>query len=208
MATLPICQQCFDDLPWDTRLQNSRCHNHHHHDNQHEHETLSAFYYAPPIKQTLRRAKFGKQLAQIQWLADITAFGLKPKINANKTPQAIIPVPLHNQRLRQRGFNQSLELARPLAKQLNLPLINDLVIRSRHTQAQSSLAANERSTNIADAFRLNPSRSAQKQLVTLQHIALFDDVITTGATLNEIKQLLHKAGVQRIDLWSCARTMQ
>lgn len=169
---------------------------------------LSAFYYAAPINHTLRRAKFGKQLAHIQWLADMTAFGLMPKIDASNKPQAIIAVPLHNRRLRQRGFNQSLELVRPLAKQLNIPLLNTIVIRSRHTQAQSGLVANERSSNVANAFRLNHSHSTDKQLRTLRHVALFDDVITTGATLDEIKQLLHNAGVQQIDLWSCARTMQ
>lgn len=194
---LPLCRNCFEDLPWDTRETSS---------NTSKEQTISAFHYHPPISNTLLNAKFGKQLSQLQWLADMTALGLTPKIT--EIPQAILPVPLHTQRLRKRGFNQALELARPLAKQLNIPIINHSVIRSRHTQAQSGLPARERDSNVQNAFQLNPHARFEVQRQALNHIALFDDVITTGATLNEIKQLLHNAGIQRVDLWSCARTMQ
>ena len=114
-------------------------------------------------------------------------------------PQLIVPVPLHRARLRQRGYNQALELARPLAHALRLPLRHDLLHRIRSTHAQTELGAIARRRNVRDAFHV-PSGAALPA-----HVALLDDVMTTGATLAECARVLRRAGVQRVDLWALAR---
>ena len=117
-------------------------------------------------------------------------------------PECIIPVPLHSSRLGQRGYNQSLELARHLSCFLRLPLNRDSLRRVRNTQAQSELPASKRKRNIRGAFTVNG-----QSLAGADHVAIIDDVITTGSTANEVARQLKKAGVKRIDVWACARAV-
>lgn len=186
----PLCQACHDELPWLTQNQHpipAGCDS-----------SITALAYQAPIKGLLRQAKFGKQLREADTLGEITAAAIAPQIAT--LPDAILPVPLHPTRMHQRGFNQALELARPLAQQLGVPLLTQAVIRRKATQAQAQLNAQLRQTNIQHAF----------QLVTplpYTHIALFDDVITTGATLHALAQLLRANGVKHIQAWSCARPL-
>lgn len=114
-------------------------------------------------------------------------------------PQAILPVPLHHKRLQQRGFNQALELVKPMANALNIPLLKAAVIRQKYTHAQSALDYTQRQTNVADAFALT-------QHLPYQHIAIFDDVITTGATVAALAELLTQSGIKQVEIWSFART--
>ncbi len=118
----------------------------------------------------------------------------------SKLPELIIPVPLHNERLRQRGFNQALELARVLSRQLDIPIDQKSCIRCRPTDTQSRLEKSERSKNMRGAFTI---RGAIKS----NHIALVDDVVTTGSTVSEITKLLKQHGVKRVDIWAVARTL-
>jgi len=111
----------------------------------------------------------------------------------------IVPVPLHRSRLRQRGYNQALELARPLAARLGVPLAHDVLVRSRDTSAQTELDRAARRRNVRGAFHL------REAIVLPDHVALFDDVMTTGATLAECARLLKRAGVRRVDAWALAR---
>lgn len=125
---------------------------------------------------------------------------LLEKINDKPNlPQAIMPIPLHSKRLRQRGFNQALELAKPLAKKLKLPLLSTHCKRHKATKVQSKLPAKKRSANTKDAFSLT-------QPISYSHIAIIDDVITTGNTVNEVSRLLKKAGVKNIEIWCIAKT--
>jgi ComF family protein len=110
----------------------------------------------------------------------------------------LLPVPLHDRRLRQRGFNQSLELARQLSRAHRLPLAANLLCRQRDTPAQHALPAKARRANIRGAFALNGDLSGR-------HIALLDDVMTTGHTVAEISRILRRAGATRIDIWVVAR---
>jgi ComF family protein len=112
-------------------------------------------------------------------------------------PQALVPVPLHRGRLRQRGYDQALELARPLARAFGLPLQASLLRRVHATAAQSSLGAAARQANLQQAFAAAAT--------PLRHVALVDDVMTTGATLHAAAQALQRAGVARVDAWVCAR---
>ncbi len=114
-------------------------------------------------------------------------------------PAALLCVPLHESRLRERGYNQALELAKPLARALHLPLHPHALRRIRSTQAQSGLDARARRRNLRGAFEIDPAQTLPT------HVALLDDVMTTGSTLRECARVLRKAGVQRVDVWALAR---
>ena len=111
----------------------------------------------------------------------------------------MITVPLHRSRLRQRGYNQALELAKPLARVMGVPLRHDVLQRSRRTEAQTELDAVGRRRNVRGAFALRPG------LAPPAHVAILDDVMTTGATLAECTRLLKRMGVPRVDVWALAR---
>ncbi|MEO9000041.1 MAG: ComF family protein [Rhodanobacter sp.] len=114
-------------------------------------------------------------------------------------PSLLLAVPLHRSRLRRRGYNQSLELAKPLARAFNLPLRQDVLQRLRPTDAQTELDAKDRRKNVHGAFALCEGA------VLPVHVAILDDVMTTGATLAECTRVLKRSGVARVDVWAMAR---
>jgi len=155
------------------------------------------FVYAPPLDALLTRLKFGRSLAAGRVLSELwiaAAHASPPSI-----PQALIPVPLHAGRLRERGYNQALELAKPLAHAFGIALRNDVLVRTRATSAQSNLDADARHHNLRGAFAVIPNATLPV------HIALFDDVMTTGTTLRECARTLLSAGVGCVDVWAVAR---
>jgi ComF family protein len=155
----------------------------------------AACLYAAPVDRLLPRFKFHEDLAAGRLLAQVMteAFTELPR------PDALVPVPLHRARLRRRGYDQALELAKPLARALHVPLRDDLLRRVRATAAQSERDAAARRRNVRGAFAVVPG-------VTLpRHVVLVDDVMTTGATLHAAARALRRAGVERIDAWVCAR---
>ncbi|MEZ5479910.1 MAG: ComF family protein [Thiolinea sp.] len=182
-----LCQACRKALPWHVQNPLSR------------ELLISVFDYTDPIRQLILAGKSGKQLDKLQLLADLIADTLPGQIA--ERPQAILPVPLHVSRLRERGFNQSVELAKPLARRLGIPLLLDLVERQRNTGDQKALSASDRQINVLHAFKLRHS-------LPYQHIALFDDVLTTGSTCAELQTLLLAHGVTKVQIWTCARTKQ
>lgn len=115
--------------------------------------------------------------------------------------QAVIPVPMHPKKLRERGFNQAETLAHALTKHLKLPLINTGVKRI-HLDQQVGRSAQKRSRIVSGSFVTN-----SKYLKGLEHVLLVDDVYTTGSTLNALSNALHCAGISRIDRYSLARTI-
>jgi len=155
----------------------------------------AAFDYAFPLDRLLPRLKFHRDFAAGRVLAQCMAehFSGLPR------PQALVPVPLHGGRLRRRGYDQTLELARPLAKALDLPLHARLLHRCKATRAQSRLDADARGRNLRGAFCVDTRATLPA------HVALVDDVMTTGATLHAAAKALRAAGVARIDAWVCAR---
>ena len=112
----------------------------------------------------------------------------------------MIPVPLHRKRLLDRGFNQSLELARPLARKLKVPLEPRALTRQRDTQPQMHLTEKERAANVQDAFQ------ADEQLVKGKSVLLVDDILTTGSTLAESCHVLLGSGAAAVDVLVVART--
>jgi ComF family protein len=157
--------------------------------------TRAVFVYGFPLDRLVPRFKFHHDLAAGRLMADLMATALA----AAPRPDAIVPVPLHAHRLRQRGYDQALELARPLAAALTLPLRADLLRRVRATSPQSELDADQRRRNVARAFVV------ERQVDMPGHVALVDDVMTTGATLHTAAHALLRAGVGRVDAWVCAR---
>jgi ComF family protein len=101
--------------------------------------------------------------------------------------------------LRRRGYDQALELAKPLARALQLPLVTDALVRVRATAPQSELDAEARQRNLRRAF------ACVEGVELPDHVVLVDDVMTTGATLQAAAKTLLRAGVQRVDAWVCAR---
>ncbi|PZO05640.1 MAG: amidophosphoribosyltransferase [Lysobacteraceae bacterium] len=150
--------------------------------------------YRFPADQLLPRFKFHGNLAAGRLLSQLMAEELADA----PRPQALVPLPLHPSRLRQRGYDQALELARPLARALGLPLRTDVLRRVRATSPQSELDAASRRHNVRSAFAARTGELPG-------HVALVDDVMTTGATLAEASRALQRAGVARVDLWVAAR---
>jgi ComF family protein len=158
---------------------------------------LSLFDYAPPIDQLIAAMKFHQQWHLARVLGELLGDFLANN-ESDSRPQAVIPVPLHPRRLRERGYNQSLEIARHTTRRLNLPLITDLCVRTKPTAAQSGLSSVARHRNVRAAFRVTPGHG-------LRYLAILDDVVTTGATVNELSRALKRSGVSVVEVWSVAR---
>jgi len=159
--------------------------------------SLIPHIYTSPLKQLISNLKFQGNLTHAPLLAQ--GFIQFVEHRKNNLPECIIPVPLHSQRLHERGFNQALELARIIAKQLNIPLDYTLCQRNKATPFQSGLSAKQRKQNLKNAFSLTKSHS-------YKHVAIFDDVVTTGTTVNELAKQLKQSGVETIEVWAITRT--
>lgn len=160
--------------------------------------TLTLFRYEKPADHWLQQLKFQQRLHYAPLLAQLFWQRHQDKLQQLKA-QWVIPVPLHRKRLQQRGFNQALELARPLARALSLPLNYKALRRQRNTQQQSALDAAERPHNVKDAFAWSSKQVPQRVL-------LVDDIITTGHTANSAALTLKQAGVKEVNLLVFART--
>jgi len=163
---------------------------------------FAPFLYGHPIDLLVTKLKFGRSLAAGRVLSQLWLDAVAE--DAPVLPGLILPIPLHASRLRERGYNQALELARPLARALRIPLAEDALSRTKATAAQSNLDAKARRRNLRGAFEFHAAAlSAAATHVT--HVALVDDVMTTGATLRECARVLRRAGVVRVDVWALAR---
>lgn len=160
-----------------------------------------AFAYRPPVSTLVQWMKFEGNLPAARALGVLLAQSVAQSLadSGEAVPDAIVPVPLHRDRLRSRGFNQAVELARPLARRLGRPLLARTCVRTRATLPQSSLAsASARRRNVAGAFGI------ATPVTGLRHVAIVDDVVTTGATARELARTLRAAGITRIVIWACA----
>ncbi len=158
-------------------------------------EVHATFDYAFPLDRLLPRLKFHRDFASGRVLTQVMA----QRCAALTQPDALLPLPLHRERLRRRGYDQALELARPLAKALSLPLLDGVLTRVKSTSAQSRLDADARQRNMRGAFHVVAGAALPS------HVVLVDDVMTTGATLHAAARALLAAGVERVDAWVCAR---
>lgn len=163
----------------------------------HARTPLIAYAYAPPIATLVRWMKFDASLSAARTLGALLAEAV---VAAHaRLPDALVPVPLHPRRLRERRFNQAVELARPVSRRVNRPLLLRACRRVRATRAQSGLAdLAGRRRNVAGAFHVDGS------LAHLRRVAIVDDVLTTGATVEALAAALRAAGVRHVLVWVCA----
>lgn len=164
--------------------------------------TVTAFDYAAPVDQLLLQLKFAARLALAPLLAELLHVAIQQQ-PAWEVPQLLCPVPLGPARLAQRGFNQALEIARPLARLLDVPLQPRLALRVRETRAQSGVAPQERQANLAHAFAI-----AVEHAPLLQgcHVGIVDDVMSSGHTVNALAAACKSAGAARVSILVVART--
>lgn len=183
---LDLCGFCFADLPWaPAHLPD-----------------VVAFRYEEPIDDLIRDLKYRGALANARVLGVLLAEAVRD--SHVELPQLLVPVPLHAARLRERGFNQACALARYAGRMLEIPYARGAVRRVRNTPSQTSLDMNERRRNVQGAFSVAGAR-AQARLVAAEHVAIVDDVMTTGSTVAELRAVLLAAGVGRVDVWAIAR---
>jgi len=207
---MDICEDCYQDLPWigsacvQCAIPLSQ------HGGDHLKcglclkeaplfdRSFSLFSYEKEAVTLIHQLKFNEKLANSRLLGNMLADAIDK--NAIELPDCILPVPLYKKRLRQRGFNQSIELARPVANTFGIPLDLRSVKRMRDTQSQTELDKKQRRKNIRAAFEVMEPLSSQ-------HVVVVDDVVTTTSTVNEIARILKRAGVRRVDVWSIARAL-
>lgn len=156
--------------------------------------TCAAYRYAFPIDKMIQALKFSGKFQLAQPLAQALAQHIQ------HLPDCLIAMPLHKQRLRERGYNQSLLLAQQLGKHFHLPVLSTSCQRLRNTQTQSTLPWKERDKNLRNAFHCLPAVSGK-------HVAIVDDVMTSGSSVNELAKALLAAGAREVSVWVIARTL-
>jgi ComF family protein len=153
------------------------------------------FLHQEGMRHLITGLKFGSRHAHARLLGQLLA----EHVGRNAVmPDCILPVPLHRARYRERGFNQAIEIARLIASETGIPLDLYSCRRRRDTPHQAGLTAKQRQKNIKNAFEL-------ARPLPYRHVALLDDVMTTGSTAHEMALLLKRHGVERVDVWVCAR---
>ena len=161
-------------------------------------QIFCAYRYEFPVRQLIQQMKFNSRLdIAVYFGKQLAALAAEQKV---MQPDCIIPVPLHLSRLKERGFNQSLEVARIVSKETGVPIDCKICDRLLDTAAQTGLSARQRKHNIKGAFKINNVANSQ-----YQRVIIIDDVVTTGSTVNELACALGKAGIAQVDVWACAR---
>ena len=160
--------------------------------------TLAACTYAFPLDRLVQALKYGRTLAVAVLLADAICAALSRRDNSPR-PELLVPMPLSRPRQRERGFNQAAEIARVVARRTGIPLCHALA-RPVDRPAQAGLPWRERHRNVRGAFACTTP-------VTGRHLALVDDVMTTGATIEAAAGALRAAGAARVDAWVVARAL-
>lgn len=181
MAEAIYCETCREHPPSFDRMQ-------------------ALFHYEPPMNRMIAKFKFSGDLAYGRILGSVLAQKLQADSYRYPLPQALVPVPLHHKRWVKRGFNQAQELALVAHKTLKIPLLDKMCIRVKDTPAQSSLDKAHRKVNLRKAFRIQALEP-----LAFEHVAIIDDVVTTGSTVDALAAVLKDAGVEQVDVWCIAR---
>lgn len=159
--------------------------------------SFSLFPYLDPVDRLIADLKYHDKLFLSQFFGQLMCDKLKNR----PQPDLLIPIPLHPNRLRQRGYNQSFELAKVLSMKLGIPTSNSHLTRTIDTKSQASIPFKMRKQNIQHAFKF-------LQTKVPAHIALIDDVLTTGHTANAAAKQLRQAGATTIEIWTIARAIR
>ncbi len=200
-----LCQACVDDLPLTPEAHCPQCSERTTFGEYcgaclrhppHFSRTIALYRYEFPVDRLIQQLKYSHQVAIARWSGHALAARLAPG-----TIDLILPVPLHQERLRQRGFNQSGEIAKALGRRLGLPVSHDLLMRREATAPQAMLPHDTRQENVRGVFECRGDLSGQRVL-------LVDDVMTTGATLRECSRVLHLHGAASIEVGVVARALR
>lgn len=206
-----VCDPCYQDLPWvgshciycsrpicaDQNSICGQCITQKHPYNN----ILTPFYYQPPISTFITSLKFKGEFNLAKVLANLMLPALTKHYGDHVLPEILIPIPLHNKRLYDRGFNQCIEVGKYLSRELGVTLSRRTGIRVQHTPAQHLLKMKKRKNNLKNAFAVN-IKDKKKRVVVL------DDVITSGTTINSFCYELKKHGIDHIDVWCIAVTIK
>ena len=156
---------------------------------------IAAGYYKPPLSRVIARLKYTGHWQYSRFLARCLFERLD---DVSDKPEVLIPVPMHTNRLYDRGFNQAMEIARELSSMMNIPVKSSYCSKILETIPQTDLNRSQRMDNLKKAFCINlPS--------TVSHVAIIDDVVTTGTTVVRMAQGLKQAGVKTVQVWCIAR---
>lgn len=162
--------------------------------------TFALWDYQPPIPLLITQLKFHQDLVCARILGEFLLAAIRKEwYRDQRLPDLLIPMPLHTKRLQERGYNQALEIARPIIKALKIPISNTICLRIKATEAQTTIPTASRKQNVSQAFKVQGNVSGL-------HIAVLDDVITTGHTITTLTETLKQAGAATIDVWCCAKT--
>ena len=158
-------------------------------------DSIAAFEYRFPLDRLVLRFKFAADLAVGRALAS----RLAARVAGADRPRRLVVPPLSAQRLRSRGFNQALEIAKVVARRLDIACEPRAIVRVRETETQRGLDRRRRLANLRGAF-------ACARRFEGEHVAVVDDVVTTGATAETLARVLKEAGAARVSVWAVART--
>jgi ComF family protein len=156
--------------------------------------------YTFPIDKMIQQLKFQKHLNHLPLFSTLLVEYIEHH-HTESLPEFLIPVPLHPSRIRQRGFNQAAEICKKLAYHFNIKWLKTDVSRTRKTLTQSEMDASQRRKNMRHAFHAN-------KLSNINHVAIIDDVVTTGSTANSLATTLQQAGITKIEVWAIARALK
>ena len=217
LRNVDLCTACLERMPWSAALEQRRL-------LASGVAACSALDYRPPVAESLKRLKFAGDRTAARVLgallaATVSAVAAEDSITAEDSiaavqdearlrmllPDVLLPIPLHHARQIERGFNQSFLLAREAGRWLRLPVCRGGLLRVRETRPQTQLHATERRQNVAGAFVVLPGLRAELERRGAIRIALIDDVLTTGATLDAAVEALRAAGFHQVQCWSVAR---
>lgn len=159
-------------------------------------ETVAAFSYDFPFDALIRSLKYDGNIAIAELIGQQMA-----NLVTEMRPELMIPMPLHPSRLAERGFNQAVEMTRTLSKRLGIPVSTDIALRIKPTQPQAGLPLKQRIKNLHGAFACVEDLGGK-------NIAIVDDVMTTGTSLNALAKTLKEAGAGRVACWVAARTLR
>ncbi|AOE62616.1 ComF family protein [Pseudomonas corrugata] len=207
----PICTPCESELPWlgdqcvicalPLPMAGLRCGQCTAQPPAFE-RVLAPWAYDFPVDSLITRFKHQAKWPLGRLMGELLAQSLQHHFDEGlEPPDALVPVPLAGRRLRQRGFNQATLLARWLGAALQIPCEEHLLLRIHDTPAQQALDARARRRNLRQAFALAPDAPLRNR-----HLALVDDVLTTGATAQTLAKLMLDGGAARVDVYCLART--
>jgi ComF family protein len=184
------CQYCANPLPHSESLICGACIR----NKPYFDETWVNYSFEEPLRGLIHQFKYHQQLYLAKLLCTLM---MMAKPENSSLPECLIPIPMHPSRIKDRGFNQAAILAKMLSKRFAIPWNISHCQKKINTKPQAGLNGKERQTNLKGAFIIQP--------LPYKHVALIDDLVTTGSTANEMARLLKETGVEKVSVWCCAK---